>query len=156
MATRVAESWLKDFPANMLYLHCSPCLGQDVHAQRQLPGLRDENVQGHEGQLVDTDQGKASRVACFEWRIHGGRSPRARSLECEEPQHVILRMDNAALPILRHRACNHGREPMASQESRVAVIGAKSAGNPLPSICLWRTEATEWSIWKTSACGWHA
>ena len=44
-----------------------------------------------------------------------------------------------------------------SQVSRVAVIGANGAGNPLPSICLLGNSCQQkGASGRPRACGWHA
>ena len=55
------EDWLEAFPGSIICTsHFDPFPGQDVHAQRRLPGAQTENLRGHKGQLLDTARGKAS------------------------------------------------------------------------------------------------
>ena len=63
-----------------------------------------------QGQMVDTDRGKHPEKhiskSANPWR---SKSQSQVTWKCDKSQQVILSMDNAALPTLRHRACNHGR-----------------------------------------------
>ena len=101
------EDWLEAFPGSIICTsHFNPFPGQDVHAQRRLPGPQTENLQGHKEQLLDTARGKASREAYFEISESMAFTvPETGSFESVKSRSkVILRMNNVALPTLRQQS----------------------------------------------------
>ena len=96
MATRVAESWLKDFlPTSAVPNTAAPVLDKMCTHSGNVLDCVVRNVQGHEGQLAGTDQ-EGIQNGMFRMTNPWWRSPRARSLDCEQQQRIILRRDNAA------------------------------------------------------------
>ena len=74
----VRTCWRTSLLASSVPHTSTPFLEQDVHAQRRLPEPQTGNLQGHEGQLLDTARREASREACFDQRVHGAQCLRAR------------------------------------------------------------------------------
>ena len=81
MATRVAESWLKDFlPTSAVPNTAATVLDKMCTHSGSVLDCVVRNVQGHEGQLADTDQ-EGIQNGMFRMTNPWWRSPRARSLE---------------------------------------------------------------------------